>query len=171
MTRARPMDELQRHRATLIEYARHRLEDEDWHGLSDAANDLRELDVEIRMTDAAGTSGTQMCNCGPKEDCAACRVSPVETDVVFALSAGRHGGHWLRRAHPLAADERRYLCSCGAALNFSESAIAELVVRASARTAPYRTEAKCGTSVTADSSAGLNTALSLHRMTCLVCPR
>lgn len=47
------MAELVRHRATLIEYASHRLEDEDWHGLSDAANDLRELDVEIRMTEAA----------------------------------------------------------------------------------------------------------------------
>lgn len=45
--------QLHRHRATFIEYARHRLEDEDWHGLSDAANDLRELDVEIRITEAA----------------------------------------------------------------------------------------------------------------------
>lgn len=51
-SRTRPLDELLRHRATFIEYARHRLEDEDWHGLSDAANDLRELDVEIRMTEA-----------------------------------------------------------------------------------------------------------------------
>lgn len=47
------LEKLQRHRATLIEYARHRLEDGDWHGLSDAANDLRALDVEIRMTEAA----------------------------------------------------------------------------------------------------------------------
>lgn len=50
--RRRPIAELLRHRATFIEYARHRLEDEDWHGLSDAANNLRELDVEIRMTEA-----------------------------------------------------------------------------------------------------------------------
>lgn len=47
------MPELLRHRATFIEYLRHRIEDEDWHGASEAANDLRELDCEIRMTEAA----------------------------------------------------------------------------------------------------------------------
>jgi phage-related protein len=47
------LEKLQRHRATFIEYALQRIEDEDWHGLSDVANDLRELDVEIRMTEAA----------------------------------------------------------------------------------------------------------------------
>jgi hypothetical protein len=47
------MSELLRHRETFIQYAADRLEDEDWHGLSDAANDLRELDVEIRMTEAS----------------------------------------------------------------------------------------------------------------------
>lgn len=39
-------------RRVYIEYARHRIDDEDWHGVSDAANDLRELDVEIRMLEA-----------------------------------------------------------------------------------------------------------------------
>lgn len=51
--RARPMTELLRHRATFIEYLRQRIEDEDWHGAADAACDLRELDCEIRMTEAA----------------------------------------------------------------------------------------------------------------------
>ena len=44
------LEGLERHRATLVQYVKDRIEDEDWHGLSDAANDLRELDVEIRMT-------------------------------------------------------------------------------------------------------------------------
>lgn len=40
---------LRERRRVYIEYARHRIDDEDWHGVSDAANDLRELDCEIRM--------------------------------------------------------------------------------------------------------------------------
>lgn len=47
----RNIEDLYRHRVTYIKYALERIEDEDWHGLSDAANDLRELDVEIRMID------------------------------------------------------------------------------------------------------------------------
>jgi len=45
--------ELRRRRETLVDYARDELEAGDWHGLSDAANDLRELDVEIRMTEGS----------------------------------------------------------------------------------------------------------------------
>lgn len=45
----RNLKDLLRHRETYVNYAKERIEDEDWHGLSDAANDLRELDVEIRM--------------------------------------------------------------------------------------------------------------------------
>lgn len=41
--------ECREHREIYIQYARHRIEDEDWHGVADAACDLRELDVEIRM--------------------------------------------------------------------------------------------------------------------------
>lgn len=37
-------------RRVLIAYAQSRLEVQDWHAVSDAANDLRELDVEIRLT-------------------------------------------------------------------------------------------------------------------------
>lgn len=47
---SRAMATLNAHRRTLVQYAKDRIEDEDWHGLSDAANYLRELDVEIRMT-------------------------------------------------------------------------------------------------------------------------
>lgn len=42
---------LQERRANFITYLRDRIDDEDWHAVSDAANDLRELDVEIRMTE------------------------------------------------------------------------------------------------------------------------
>jgi hypothetical protein len=33
-------------RAALIEYMRHKIEIEDWHGVSDAANDLRVLEAQ-----------------------------------------------------------------------------------------------------------------------------
>lgn len=35
-------------RQTIVEYMRSCMEREDWHGVADAANDLRELDAEIR---------------------------------------------------------------------------------------------------------------------------
>lgn len=38
---------LQEQRDALIEYMKAKLEQEDWHGVSDAANDLRVLDVQI----------------------------------------------------------------------------------------------------------------------------
>ncbi len=37
-----------RRRSNYIVYLKDRIEDEDWHGGSDACNDLRELDAEIR---------------------------------------------------------------------------------------------------------------------------
>lgn len=46
------LTKLRSRRATYIQYAKDRIDDEDWHGCSDAANDLRELDVEIRMLEA-----------------------------------------------------------------------------------------------------------------------
>lgn len=36
------------HREILVAYLRVKVEVEDWHGVSDAANDLRELDAEER---------------------------------------------------------------------------------------------------------------------------
>lgn len=36
----------ERHRATLIEYLRQKVEIADWHGVSDAANDLRVLEAQ-----------------------------------------------------------------------------------------------------------------------------
>lgn len=36
------------HRRTLIEYLKAKVDREDWHGVSDAANDLRELEAEQR---------------------------------------------------------------------------------------------------------------------------
>lgn len=47
-----PLGALRRRRGTYIQYMRDRIEDEDWHGVSDAANDLRELDCEIRCAEA-----------------------------------------------------------------------------------------------------------------------
>jgi len=35
-------------RAILIEYLKAKADAEDWHGVSDAANDLRELDAELK---------------------------------------------------------------------------------------------------------------------------
>ncbi len=39
---------LARQRLTLIAYLHDKTSDEDWHGVCDAANDLRELDCEAR---------------------------------------------------------------------------------------------------------------------------
>ena len=40
---------LQEQRDALIEYLKAKLVQEDWHGVSDAANDLRVLDMQISM--------------------------------------------------------------------------------------------------------------------------
>lgn len=39
------------HRAGFFEYMNHRRQDEDMHAVSDAANDVRELDAELRCLD------------------------------------------------------------------------------------------------------------------------
>lgn len=39
------------HRAGFFDYMNHRREDEDMHAVSDAANDVRELDAELRCLD------------------------------------------------------------------------------------------------------------------------
>jgi len=31
----------------LIQYLKYKVEEEDWHGVSDAANDLRELEIQL----------------------------------------------------------------------------------------------------------------------------
>lgn len=36
------------HHRTLVEYLKAKVAKEDWHGVSDAANDLRELEAERR---------------------------------------------------------------------------------------------------------------------------
>jgi hypothetical protein len=40
---------LRAERATLLAYLRCRVDNEDWHGVSDAANDIREIEREIRV--------------------------------------------------------------------------------------------------------------------------
>lgn len=47
------MSEYERHRRILIEYLRMKVEQQDWHGVADAANDLRELDAHYRGTQEA----------------------------------------------------------------------------------------------------------------------
>ncbi len=39
---------LQTHKQTLIEYLLMKVKQQDWHGVSDAANDIRELDAQIK---------------------------------------------------------------------------------------------------------------------------
>lgn len=41
--------DLEKDRETLKEYMRTRMREEDWHGVMDAAADLRELDVELKV--------------------------------------------------------------------------------------------------------------------------
>jgi len=40
---------LLRQRTTLVEYLELKVETEDWHGVADAAMDLRELDVRLKI--------------------------------------------------------------------------------------------------------------------------
>jgi len=40
------------HRRVLIEYLTAKVDRQDWHGVSDAANDLRELEAEQRVRDS-----------------------------------------------------------------------------------------------------------------------
>lgn len=42
------MEKLLIRKQLMIEYLRLKLEEQDWHGVCDAANDLRELEVEIK---------------------------------------------------------------------------------------------------------------------------
>jgi hypothetical protein len=35
-------------RATMVAYLRMKVDEEDWHGVADAATDLREIEVELR---------------------------------------------------------------------------------------------------------------------------
>lgn len=42
------LDHLRAHRFALIAYLRAKVDIEDWHGVADAACDLREIDAEIR---------------------------------------------------------------------------------------------------------------------------
>jgi len=46
------LTDLERLREKTIDYLRAKVGDEDWHGVSDAANDLREIDVELRVLSA-----------------------------------------------------------------------------------------------------------------------
>jgi hypothetical protein len=48
-TREERIAQLEGHRALMVTYASHRLEEEDWHGVMDAAADLREIDTELRV--------------------------------------------------------------------------------------------------------------------------
>jgi len=41
--------DLEHRRAVLLEYARCKLDEEDFHAVADAATDLRVLDVELRL--------------------------------------------------------------------------------------------------------------------------
>lgn len=39
---------LQRAKVVLIDYLKQKADDEDWHGVSDAANDLRDIESELK---------------------------------------------------------------------------------------------------------------------------
>ena len=43
------IDQLRSHRAKMIDYLQLKLEQEDWHGVADAAMDLREIDAKIEV--------------------------------------------------------------------------------------------------------------------------
>ena len=53
--RAAKFDGLKPQKATLVDYLKMKVELEDWHAVSDAANDLRELEVRIKCQDQTQT--------------------------------------------------------------------------------------------------------------------
>ena len=47
--RERRASELQNQRSNLVRYMRDKMTEEDWHGVADAACDLREIDRELSV--------------------------------------------------------------------------------------------------------------------------
>lgn len=60
-------------KATLINYLLMKVQCADWHGVSDAANDLREIELELRL------SGAQVANIAPAFTATASPVEPPKT--------------------------------------------------------------------------------------------
>lgn len=52
-------------RDTLVEYLKLKTEEADWHGVADAAMDLRELEIEIRLTPAVEANPVWRINLDP----------------------------------------------------------------------------------------------------------
>ena len=46
--REKRVRDLRNGRQVYVEYMRLKIDEEDWHGVSDVANDLREVDAELR---------------------------------------------------------------------------------------------------------------------------
>ena len=76
---SRRMRELHSHRATMIEYLRLRLDLEDWHGVMDAAADIREIEAEMRA----------VADCAPDETAISgpALTSPAARDVMRSMFA------------------------------------------------------------------------------------
>lgn len=83
----------------LITYMRAKIEEGDWHGVSDAANDLRELEVEMRLKpDAAPTpQWYYMCDVHgkvplrshePGSHCPVCKWQRAKADHTWSPGAG-----------------------------------------------------------------------------------
>lgn len=43
------IDKLEEHKRRMIDYLKMRLDLEDWHGVQDAASDIREIDAQLRL--------------------------------------------------------------------------------------------------------------------------
>lgn len=56
---------LQEKKATLIHYLNMKVVQGDWHGVSDAANDLREIEVELRVLRGTPTYTEPAASTGP----------------------------------------------------------------------------------------------------------
>jgi hypothetical protein len=53
--------EVEHRRQLLVEYCQMKLDVGDWHGVSDAANDLRELEVELKWLKEVGDLWNEAC--------------------------------------------------------------------------------------------------------------
>lgn len=52
------IDQLRKRRVIWVAYLQHNVDDEEWHGVMDAAADLREIDAELRGLGPENTKPT-----------------------------------------------------------------------------------------------------------------
>lgn len=69
--------DLKARKQVYVQYLLMKVEEQDWHGVSDAANDLRELDIILSREDVAA--------CGPEQPSSSCAPSENVLPSPFSM--------------------------------------------------------------------------------------